>query len=247
MKKQKTNKRGTISKITARVMLVVLLLTSALSFSACGEPNCEEGDYYSCFTVGIHPDNNLALKIISNHKAFPIDDVTLKFCVGFKKNDFSIGHLFSYMLNPSGTYTPLFNRDITIEDSEDNLNTYFVIYAINEVDVVFDDPYGLTNATILKEVSYDEVHQGNKYDFTWVPFAGYYFNYCEDITIPLEVLIKGLNDESYSWLYIGICETQKSPETGEYILPRDSYAERYFYSVTVGVVSLAFDFRNTDN
>ena len=247
MKSQKTNNRGLISKITARVMLVVLLLTSAMTLGACGEPNCEEGEYYSCVTLGEAPNVYLALKIISDYNEFPIDDVTLKFCIGFKNVDFSIGHLFSYMLNSSDTYTPLFNSEIDIEYSEDNLNTYYVIYAINKVDVVFDDPYGLTNATILKEVSYDEVHQGNKYDFTWVPFAGYYFNYCENITIPQELFIKELDDNSSSGIYIGICETRKSPETGEYIFPRDSYAKRFFYSVTDSMVRLNIDFINTDN
>ena len=46
MKKQKSNNRSAISKITARVMLVVLLLTSALSFSACGKGWGEFSGYY---------------------------------------------------------------------------------------------------------------------------------------------------------------------------------------------------------
>ena len=74
MKKNKTNNRSAISKITARVMLVVLLLTSALSFSACGKGADKYVIVRRYDTQWYTP---IEILVSSNTKTFSKDNVTL--------------------------------------------------------------------------------------------------------------------------------------------------------------------------
>lgn len=79
MKKPKTNNRSLISKITARVMLIILLFTSTVSFSACGKG---VDKYVKMNYLGDHVP--MQMIISSNSKIFPKDDVTLNLSYGFQ-------------------------------------------------------------------------------------------------------------------------------------------------------------------
>ena len=74
------------TKLIARVMLLVLLLASALSFAGCGEPHIKKGQYYK----ESYTDHSLALKIVSNTEEFALNDVTFRVYIGLHKRSHSL-------------------------------------------------------------------------------------------------------------------------------------------------------------
>ena len=82
MKSKKTNNRSLVSKITARVMLVVLLLTSAMNFSGCSVAGTEDGVEYDVYILLDHlPSADFALE--DNNKEYDINDVTFTIYYGW--------------------------------------------------------------------------------------------------------------------------------------------------------------------
>ena len=212
MKNPPKNNRSLISKITARVMLIILVLTSALSFGACGEPNCEEGQYYNSTAL---IELSLSLKAISDIDEFPSNDVTFDICIGLNRRMLRNFYTIDEYETPTWPYY--------------SDNWYYVLYVVHALD--FDnwtenvdyndynsqeniDESFLNQAYVLKEIPHREAVESREYYFidTW---EGEYFNHCEKITIPKEVFLDDVSERD-KYIYIGIAQVEKSSETEEY-------------------------------
>ena len=116
MKNQKTNNRSLVSKITARVMLVVLLLTSALNFSGCLNRGVEAGFYLHHSTT-----NRVRIAYKTDKKKFDINDVTLTFYFGSVEG-IQFSSIQIYIEDDEGDIFLL--KNIEINNPEDYVITY---------------------------------------------------------------------------------------------------------------------------
>ena len=79
----------------------------------------------------------------------------------------------------------------------------------------------LDHAYILREVSFEESLENGEYNFTKMPFGSdYYYNHCEDITIPSECLINETGNKN-SEFCVGIALAPKDENTEKYNIPTD--------------------------
>ena len=243
MKKTQTNNRSAISKITARMMLIIFILTSALSFSACGEPNCKEGQHFNC--ANTMPPAYIDLKAITDVQVFPCDDVTFDMCIGLN-NRRTLREFYTIDEYETPTW-PYYSE-----------NWYYVLYAVHLLDyenwaanIDGDnmnsqeniDASFLNKAYVLKEIPRREAVESREYYFTEL-WEGAYFNHCEEITIPKEVFLDDVSpyDEC---VYIGMCLVDKSSETGKYIsIPYNDISMFFRYAVADDTVELVFPYVN---
>ena len=232
----KTNK----IKLIARVMLIILLFTSTVSFSACGEPNCKDGQHYNC----PHREptySSLYLKAITDVEVFPCDDVTFDMCIGLN-NRRTLREFYTIDEYEPPTW-PYYSE-----------NWYYVLYVVHllyyenwEANIDYDninsqeniDASFLNQAYILKEIPRREAVESREYYFTEL-WEGAYFNHCEEITIPKEVFLEDVSPYD-EYVYIGMCLVDKSSETGKYItLPYDNISMSFGYGVADDTVELVF-------
>ena len=102
------------SKLVARVMLLILLLTGALNFSGCGVRNIENGFNWT-ETDGF---KKYFCAYKSDREKFNIDDVTLTFYFGGLEG-INLPSFKLYFQSASGEY--YFVKEITVTDPNDYL------------------------------------------------------------------------------------------------------------------------------
>ncbi len=182
----KTNKR----KFVAKIMLLVLLVTSAFSFAGCAEPHVKKGQYYTENGPPYFWDG-IALKVVSDTKNFELDNVTLQLYFGLRPKDVSWVDWFFNDENKSNNTT---EESIKIHDSYKNycylLCTYDYRLVMDEDGIhTIDIDFNNENLHIFKEISYEESLTDERYTYPRYPNGTYYFNYSQTITIPEDTFL----------------------------------------------------------
>ena len=213
------------SKLVARGMLLVFLLTSVVSFVGCSF--FTDRRKYIINTQS-DPYCEIMLKATSDVNNFPIDDVTFDLYIGLNGKNW-----FDWFLN--GKCEP------------ERENTYYLVYMLTDKDyrnLVLNNESILNYSHIVKEIPYKETVETNKYNFINPLFLGEYFNCCEKITIPKEILLDGV-DEHFQGIHIGVCLAEKSTGSNEYVIKY--YHHTIFelsYRIVNDRVDLDFSYRN---
>ena len=196
--KTKTN---TVKQILAKVMLVILLLTSVLGLSGCVKSQLTQGQYFDQTYSG----TRYGLRVVSNTKEFDLDNVTFQLNIGIHKKEYS---LIDWLTT---------DIEVLLSKSEDVFLTfdnyssmYYVIYIANpdmeEIDFR-ENILKYDSVLRYKEISYSESYKDGKYNYSRMPLSGkIYYNNCETITIPKDYFVEG----EYNTIYIGVCYTDKT-------------------------------------
>ena len=215
----KTNK----TKIVARVMFVVLLISTVINLAGCGEPQVKKGQYYE---EVFFKEFRIGFKVVSDAESFPIDDITFSMYIGISNGFASV-----------------------VEDWFGTLeNVYYIIYAANAIDTDLD-PGGVNTldySYIIKEIPCKEVLDNKEeYNYFQLSYSNRIYNHCETITVPKECIING-DDVAYGDFCLGILVAQKYIENGveKYQSGIELLFEYLFYYVDEdGTVFI--DFTNT--
>ena len=231
----KTNK----TKLIAKIMLLVLLVTSAFSFSGCGEPHVKKGQYYS---VSGTPYNEMALKVVSDTKKFSLYDVTLQLYVGLHRQKVTWLDLFFHNENKSENTT---EKPIEIPDCYKN---YCYLIYVHDYRLAKDDDgdhaaeidFTNENLHVFKEISYKESFNDKKYTYKRSPKGKYYFNYVQTITISEDAFL-----ENSGTIMIIIALVEKlDDQNARYSQPHNMMAISMSYVIEDdGTLTLGFGFR----
>ena len=211
------------TKLIARVMLVVLLFSSALNLAGCGEPHVKKGQ---CYDEVFIKEYRTGFKVVSDSNCFPIDDITFSMYIGISN---SFGNVVRDWFG-------------TLED------VYYVVYIANEIDTELDpnSAHILDYSYIIKEISCEEVMDNEEeYDYIQLPNNNRIYKHCETITLPQECIISGANSD-YPDFCLGILVAKKNIENGEEKF--DSPVEllfKYFHYNVDEYNTVHIDFNNT--
>ena len=227
-------------KLVAKILLLVLLVTSALSFTGCAEPHVKKGQYYS-ISGPPYFWSGMALKVVSDTKNFELDNVTLQLYFGLRPQDVSWVDWFFNDKNKSNNTT---EESIKIPDSYKNY--CYLLYThdyrlvkdeegIHTIDIDFNNE----NLHILKEISYEESLTDKRYTYARSPKAQYYFNYSQTITIPEDTFLGNSGT-----IYIVIAQVEKlDAQNVKYSQPYDKRMIGMSYlKADDGTVKLSFEF-----
>ena len=228
--KTKINK----TKLIARVMLVVLLFSSALNLAGCSisvnPSQVNKGQYYY---KALGDDRHIGLMAISDSEEFTLDDISFQLYIGLHKKSYS---LIDWMITDENELLTKTYDISEIADYDKYKNYSYVIYAYvynsDTINLPQDDYWTniyWDNAYVLREISYEESFKNGAYNFTKMPFTtDYHFNYSEQITIPKEYLMS-FGDDEYGTLCIA-AELVKKIDDGT-----TKYGERFSHVYSVGI------------
>ena len=236
------NFKTNATKLIARVLVLVLLVTSAFSFAGCAEPHVKKGQYYTENGPPYFWDG-IALKVVSDTKNFELDNVTLQLYFGLRPKDVSWVDWFFNDENKSNNTT---EESIKIPDSYKNycylLYTYDYRLVMDEdgihiIDIDID--FNHENLHILKEISYEESLTDERYTYARSPKEEYYFNYSQTITIPEDTFLGNSGT-----IYIVIAQVEKfDAQNVKYSQPYDKRMIGMSYlKADDGTVELSFRF-----
>ena len=227
------------TKLIAKILVLVLLVTSALSFVGCEEPHVKKGQYYSLSEDFYFP---IAMKIVSNTKEFSLDDVTLQLYVGLHRQEVTWLDLFFRDKNKSNN---TIDEPIEISDYDKNCCYLILIYNPSFGDISNEPRYYFENYTefnpyILKEISYEESLKNEKYSYTRYPNGQYYYNYSQTITIPQEYFVS--SDRQVVCIAVLLVEKLSDNSGYGYILQKKELGSLYTL-LDDETLTLDFDFR----
>ena len=172
--KTKTN---TVKQILAKVMLFVMLVVYLLNLSACRDPNCAKGDFYT----SMHASYQNRMKVVAQRNNFELNNITLDLYIGLeKKKDYSILPKYEGI-----------SRDELVVDKSSK-EPYFIV-GVTTDDVLYpychDEKYDIyqyvyENMLVIKEIPYKD-----KDKFPYVrTFGGRKIDYSTNITIPMDLI-----------------------------------------------------------
>ena len=223
-----TENREGKTKHIARIMLLILLLSSAINLAGCGStPQIKKGQYY---TISLTHEHDIKLAVASYTKEFDLNDVTLQMYVGLHKKSYS---LIDWLINDKNDL--LYKTYDVSEIPDYNEKLYYVICVEN---VNSEDLKNYENKDnniwegvhVYKEISYKDSLKDGKYNWIISPILkDSYFNHSEKITFPKEYFVEG----GYNYIYITIYLVEKLDNDGmKYSDPIDGMWIRFHYQIT---------------
>ena len=205
-----TNLKLNKTKLVARLVLVVILVMSIVVLSSCSyyEPNLKKGQHYSSG----NPELGNDIMVVIEQTQIDLDNLYVDVYIGLRRKEHS---LVEWLLTDKES---LLRETVDVSKIPDfNENLCYIVSIANENAYPSGfAQFDLNKAYILKEISSAESYENGNYNYTKMPFGGYYYNYCERFVIPKDFILDTLNTE-YGVCIFCLTIVEKDPLGGECI------------------------------
>ncbi len=249
MKNSLKNKK---SILAARVMLIILLLTSAVSLAGCGWNYQEEGYYYPRehkYYLGQRSKSNweiMEIFAVSDTNVFPVDNITFDLIYGTHASKYmgvrETNRIYDadcytyYYENPDHSLQGEYCFALYLVDGEDSKNFQNEDARIGEIDCI-------ENYQLFKKISEEQAFSE---EYGYVVYGHFrivatkYFKHIENFTVPAEYV----KDKQGSFI-INIIAYWKDYNKDYYIVDEDRVIVFEYEKIDENTVKIEFSESNT--